>query len=125
LLYKAHGVDSTRFEAFRGESNMRGAIAVPHQNTVFRQLTNGLPWGVLDRLTAETGADERVRKLDTKTLLLTLLFAQVSEASSLRDIEAIVASQAARCYHSRSVATNRLRARSRPEAILPTTLLWA
>ena len=73
---------------------------MPHQNTVFRQLTNGLPWGLLDRLIDETGADARVRRLGTKDMLLALLFAQVSGARSLRDIEAILASQAARCYHS-------------------------
>jgi hypothetical protein len=100
LLYKAHGVDSTQFEAFPDESDMRRSSAVPHQNTVFRQLTNRLPWGLLDRLIEQTGADARVRKLDTKTMLLTLLFAQVSGARSLRDIEAILMSHAARCYHS-------------------------
>jgi len=73
---------------------------VPHQNTVFRQLTNRLPWGVLDRILTQHRADAGVRRLGTKDLLLTLLFAQVSEARSLRDIEAILESQAARHYHS-------------------------
>ena len=41
-----------------------------------------------------------MRRLSTKDLLLTLLFAQLSEAKSLRDIEALLASQAARRYHS-------------------------
>lgn len=82
LVDAAHGVDSSRFEAFRDESNMRGAIAVPHQNTVFRQLTARLPWGLLDRLIAEHNADARVRRLRMRDLLLTLLFAHVSDAGA-------------------------------------------
>jgi Transposase DDE domain/Domain of unknown function (DUF4372) len=100
LVDAAHGVDSSRFEAFPDESNMRGSSAVPHQNTVFRQLTDRLPRGVLARLIAETGADKGVRRLDTEDLLMTLLFAQVSEARSLRDMEAMLSSQAALGYHS-------------------------
>jgi len=73
---------------------------VPHQNTVFRQLTNRLPFGVLDRIIAQHRADAGVRRLSTKDLLLTLLFAHVSDARSLRDIEAILESQAALRYHS-------------------------
>jgi hypothetical protein len=74
--------------------------AVPHHNTVFRQLTDRLPWGAFDRLIEQHGADAGVRRFTTRDLLLTLLFAQVSEAKSLRDIEAILESQAARRYHS-------------------------
>jgi hypothetical protein len=79
---------------------MNRTNAVPHQNTVFRQLTNQLPWGVLARLIAEHRADLGVRKLPTKGFLLALLFAQISDARSLRDIEAILESQDARRYHS-------------------------
>jgi hypothetical protein len=39
--------------------------------------------------------------LSTRGLLLTLLFAQLSEAGSLRDIEAIIASRDVRRCHSR------------------------
>lgn len=73
---------------------------MPHQNTVFRQLTKHLPEAPLDRLIAEHKADKGVRKLTTKGLLMTLLFAQLSEAKGLRDIEDILASQDARRYHS-------------------------
>jgi hypothetical protein len=94
---------------------------VPHQNTVFRQLTNRLPWGVLDRIIAQHRADAGVRRLSTRDLLLTLLFAQVSEARSLRDIEAILESQAALRYHSglRQVHRSTLAdaAASRPTAV--------
>jgi hypothetical protein len=100
LLYKAHGVDSTQFEAFPDESDMRRTSAVPHQNTVFRQLINQLSWATLERLISQHHADKGVRRLPTKEMLLTLLFAQVSEAKSLRDIEALLESQDTRRYHS-------------------------
>ena len=79
---------------------MRRASAVPHQNTIFRQLTNQLPWITLDRLVSQHRADKGVRQLRTKEMLLTLLFAQVSEAKSLRDIEYLPESQDAHRYHS-------------------------
>ena len=100
LLYKLHGVDSTQFEAFPDESDMRRTSTVPHQNTVFRQLIKQLPFGTLDRLIEQHRADKGVRRLYTKEMLLTLLFAQVSDARSLRDIEAIIQSQDARRYHA-------------------------
>jgi len=79
---------------------MRGARAVPHQNTVFRQLTKFLPWGAVDQLIADTRADKGVRKLDTKSQLLAMIFAQLSGAKSLRDIETLLESHAARRYHA-------------------------
>lgn len=100
LLYKVHGVDSTRSEAFRDESDMRITPAVPQQNTVFRQVTQRLPWARLQRLVQERQADRNVRKLFTKDLLQVLLFAQLSDAQGLRDIPAMLASQDARRYHS-------------------------
>ena len=80
---------------------------MPHHNTVFRQLSNRLPFGVLGRLIDEHRADKGVRKLDTTQLLLTLLLAQMSEAKGLRDIEALLESQAARRYHSGLPAAKR------------------
>jgi len=73
---------------------------VPHQNTTFRQVTKRIPWAALQRLVAQHGADKGVRKLSTEQLLLVLLFAQISEARSLRDVPAILESQDARRYHS-------------------------
>ena len=86
---------------------MNRTFAVPHQNTVFRQVSKLLPWAELDRLVAENRADKGVRRLCTRDLLLTLLFAQISEARSLRDIEATIESQDARRYHSRLPAVRR------------------
>lgn len=80
---------------------------MPHHNTVFRQLTNRLPWGTIDRLIAEHGADKGVRKLPTRDMLLALLFAQTSDANSLRDIEVLLESHDARRYHSGLPAVRR------------------
>jgi hypothetical protein len=73
---------------------------VPHQNTVFRQLANRLPLGVVRRLIVAHDADKGVRKLGTEQMLLTLLLAQLSEARSLRDITALLESQTTRRYHA-------------------------
>ncbi len=79
---------------------MREPNAVPHHNTIFRQLAGHLPWGTLERLIDEHDADRGVRKLPTKEFLLALLFAQVPEAHSLRDVEAMLESHDARRYHA-------------------------
>ena len=80
---------------------------MPHQNTVFRQLSKWLPVAEIDRLVAENRADKGVRRLSTRELLLTLLFAQLSGARSLRDIEAILESQDTLRYHSGLPAVRR------------------
>jgi hypothetical protein len=48
---------------------MRRINAVPHHNTVFRQLAQQFPWAELNRLVAEHRADKGVRKLPTRQLL--------------------------------------------------------
>ena len=58
-----------------------------------------LPWAEFDRLVEAHGADARVRRLTTKSQLVALLYAQLSGASSLREIEAGLDSHAARLYH--------------------------
>ena len=70
-----------------------------HQNSVFHDLLKHLPWAEFDRLVAAHGADARVRRLSTKSQLVALLYAQLSGASSLREIEAGLASHAPRLYH--------------------------
>src|SRR3954453_23201906 len=88
LLYKLRGLDSTRSDAFPDASDMSRSQAMPHQNTVFRQLASRLPWAALERATAEHRADRGVRKLRTREMLLSLLYAQLAGARSPRDIEA-------------------------------------
>ena len=70
-----------------------------HQNSVFHDLLKHLPWSEFDFLVAEHGVDARVRRLSTKSQLIALLYAQFAGASSLREIEAGLASHAPRLYH--------------------------
>lgn len=52
-----------------------------------------------DRLVEEHGADWRVRRLPTKHQFIALLYGQLSQAASLREIEAGLMSHQARLYH--------------------------
>lgn len=70
-----------------------------HKNTVFHDLINHVPWGEFERLVGLHGSDRRVRRLDSKSQFLAVLFGQVSGADSLRAIEAGMASQRSRLYH--------------------------
>jgi len=72
---------------------------VRHQNSVFHDLLKLIPWGVFDGLVEEHGTDELVRKFKTRHQLIALLFGQLAGASSLRAIEATMASHQARLYH--------------------------
>ena len=69
------------------------------QNSVFRDVLKVIPWTVFDRLVEEHGSDELVRKFKTRHQLIALLFGQLSGASSLREIEATMASHQAGLYH--------------------------
>ena len=70
-----------------------------HENSVFHQLQQHIPWSVFERLVDEHKADHRVRRLTTKSQFLALLFGQLSGATSLREIEAGLSSHDARLYH--------------------------
>jgi len=70
-----------------------------HQNSVLHAVLQNIPWHEFDRSVAVHGADARVRRLSTKSQLVALLYAQLSGASSLREIESGLESHAARLYH--------------------------
>lgn len=70
-----------------------------HDNSVFHALQKHVPWSVFDRLVEKHQADRRVRRLDTKSQFLALVFGQMSGSVSLREIEAGLASHASRLYH--------------------------
>ncbi len=81
-----------------------------HQNSVFHQLTQHIPWDVFDRSVAEHGADHRVRSLRTRDQFVALLYGQFSGAASLREIEDGLQSHEARLYHlgARSISRSTL-----------------
>ena len=70
-----------------------------HHNSVLHGLLKQVPWSVFEKLVDEHGADARVRTLSTKTQFVSLLYAQLSGAVSLREIETAMASHAAGLYH--------------------------
>jgi IS4 transposase len=76
-----------------------GVNTVPHQNIVMHDLVKHVPWARLDELVAAHGADAAARKLTTKQHFLALLYAQLSGASSLREIETGLSSHESRLYH--------------------------
>lgn len=72
---------------------------MPHENSVMHGLMQHLPWAVFDRLVTEHGADAEARGFSSRSHLVAMLYAQLSGASSLREIEAGLTSHAARLYH--------------------------
>ena len=57
-----------------------------HRNSVFHDLLKRVPWAAFERLVAEHGSDEGTRSFTSRQHLAALLFAQLSGASSLREI---------------------------------------
>lgn len=70
-----------------------------HQNSLFHQLLQFVPWGVFERLVDVHGADQRVRRMTTRSQLIALMYGQLAGAQSLREIELGMASHAQRLYH--------------------------
>lgn len=70
-----------------------------HHNSVLHGLLKHVPWSVFDKLVQAHGADARVRRLSTRSQLVALLYAQLSGAASLREIETAMASHSSRLYH--------------------------
>jgi IS4 transposase len=73
--------------------------AMRHQNSVFHSILKHVPWHRFDKLVEKHGADNRVRRLSTKSQFVALLYAQLSGASSLREIVTGLLSHADRLYH--------------------------
>jgi hypothetical protein len=70
-----------------------------HQNSVFHSVLKHVPWLAFDQLVEEHGADDRVRRLTTKSQFVALLYGQLSGAVSLREIVTGLESHATRVYH--------------------------
>jgi IS4 transposase len=70
-----------------------------HHNSVFHAVLNHVPWHVFDTLVAEHKADARVRRLTTRDQFIAMLYGQLADAKSLRDIERGFATHARRLYH--------------------------
>ena len=73
--------------------------AVAHHNTVFHQVLSNIPWGRFGQSVELHRADKGVRRLDTKTQLIALLFHQFSENTSLRRLISGFNSHRRRLHH--------------------------
>ena len=70
-----------------------------HHNSVLHQVLKHVPWARFEALVESHAADKHVRRLSTKGQLIALVYAQLSGAVSLRQIEADLSSHSARLYH--------------------------
>jgi hypothetical protein len=107
LLGKAHGIDSKCVQSFATQLDMKRISAVPHTNTVFRDILKLVPWTEFNRLVDKHRTGELARGFTPKRQLLALLYGQMSGASSLRDIESSMSSHQARLYHAGGAAPAR------------------
>jgi IS4 transposase len=80
---------------------------MPHQNSVFHDLTKYVPWARFDRLVDKYGADDLSRKLSSKRHFLSLLYGQFSGATSLREIVTGMESHQTRLYHAGAAPVKR------------------
>ena len=72
---------------------------MPHSNSVMHGVMQHIPWAAFERLVAQYGTDDDERGFDSKSHLVAMLYAQLSGASSLREIETAQTSHAACLYH--------------------------
>jgi Transposase DDE domain/Domain of unknown function (DUF4372) len=85
----------------------KGIDAMRHENSVLHQILKLIPWAEFERLVEKHRADKHVRRLTTKSQLVAMLYAQLSNAASLREIDAGLKSHAARLYHLGAMTVRR------------------
>lgn len=78
-----------------------------HHNSLFHQVLQVVPWDRFERLVDHHASNARVRRLTTKSQLIALLYAQLSGAQSLREIEQSMMSHKGRLYHLGATAPAR------------------
>jgi len=66
---------------------------------VFSQITSFVPWYEFDKYVKKYTGNYRVRNFKCIDHFLSILFAQLTYRSSLRDIEACLNSQKSKLYH--------------------------
>lgn len=72
---------------------------MPHDNSVFHQMTKLIDWSVFARLVDTYSGDYRVRRLRMKDQFLALLYGQFSGSKSLREITQGLESHSPGLYH--------------------------
>jgi len=99
VLYDVHGTVCIRVWTLGTFRDTKGDNAVRHQNTVFHTVLKHLPWDEFERLVKVHRADEDERGFTAKAQLVAMIYAQLSGAASLREIEAGLSSHQTRLYH--------------------------
>jgi hypothetical protein len=89
-------LDSERFATFW---TRREANAMRHENSVFHQILQRVPWATFEDLVKAHHADKHVRRLSTKDQFVAMLYGQFCGAASLREIETGLESCQSRLYH--------------------------
>jgi hypothetical protein len=87
------------FQAFGDVLDREASNTMRHDNSVLHQILQHIPWSRFEALVEEHRADKHVRRLSTKSQLVAMLYAQLSGAASLREIETGLLSHQARLYH--------------------------
>ncbi len=70
-----------------------------HENTVFHSLLKAVPRGRFETIVKRASGDYRVRRLPCWSQFVAMIYARLSGARSLRDLEAALSSHGARLYH--------------------------
>jgi IS4 transposase len=86
-------------EHLAGVRDTNRSNVMRHQDSVFRGLVKLVPWDEFDRLVETHRSDVDARRLRTKDQFLAMLYAQLSGAASLREIESGLQSHATQLYH--------------------------
>jgi len=77
----------------------KGILTMRRKDSVLRDVLQFVPWAAFERSVERHGSDAGVRRLSCKSHFVSLLHAQLSGATSLRQISACLASHEARLYH--------------------------
>jgi hypothetical protein len=99
LLYKSHGIDSTRFPTFGDVTGAEEINAVQQHNSVFHAILKLIPWDAFERAIERHDAKDAARGFTHRSHLVAMLYAQFAGAVSLRDAEDGLNSHANRLYH--------------------------
>ena len=95
----AHGIDSTPVWTFCDDLDTERANAMRHKNSVYHGIKQYVPQREFHQLVDEHEGDKGVRTLTMEDQFGTMLYGQLSGASSLREIEAGLLSHRALLYH--------------------------
>jgi len=73
--------------------------AMQHQNTIFHELLKSIPRQQFEKIVKRHDGDKYVRQLNCWTQMIALIYTQLQNKFSLRDVEAAMSSHANLTYH--------------------------